>query len=157
MVGPSSRIARYPAHSIVQSRMRCFSVNFRQGLSRRGVAGVATALTFSILTSQSLSFRAKKVLSAFCITGRCAKSKARQEYSLECHPELVRRRRTREGPYEANEESGTYVGLPDSPAFSRPMLSPGSYLLWLAAATLGNILGRVGIVSVLNYGQVRQE
>ena len=31
------------------------------------------------------------------------------------------------------------------------------YLHWLSAATLGNIVGGVGIVSVLNYGQVRQE
>jgi len=36
-------------------------------------------------------------------------------------------------------------------------VSVGSYLHWLAAATLGNIIGGVGIVSVLNYGQVRQE
>ena len=35
-------------------------------------------------------------------------------------------------------------------------VSPGSYLHWLLAATLGNIVGGVGIVSVLNYGQVRQ-
>jgi formate/nitrite transporter FocA (FNT family) len=34
---------------------------------------------------------------------------------------------------------------------------PGAYLHWLLAATLGNIVGGVGIVSVLNYGQVRQE
>jgi formate/nitrite transporter FocA (FNT family) len=34
---------------------------------------------------------------------------------------------------------------------------PGTYLHWLLAATLGNIVGGVGIVSVLNYGQVRQE
>ncbi|HZQ19756.1 MAG TPA: formate/nitrite transporter family protein [Terriglobales bacterium] len=32
---------------------------------------------------------------------------------------------------------------------------PGAYVLWLLAATLGNIVGGVGIVSVLNYGQVR--
>jgi formate/nitrite transporter FocA (FNT family) len=36
-------------------------------------------------------------------------------------------------------------------------VSAGSYLQWLLAATLGNIAGGVGIVSVLNYGQVRQE
>jgi formate/nitrite transporter FocA (FNT family) len=36
-------------------------------------------------------------------------------------------------------------------------VSPGVYLHWLLAATLGNIVGGVGIVSVLNYGQVRQE
>lgn len=35
-------------------------------------------------------------------------------------------------------------------------VSAGSYLYWLLAATLGNIVGGVGIVSVLNYGQVRQ-
>jgi formate/nitrite transporter FocA (FNT family) len=35
-------------------------------------------------------------------------------------------------------------------------VSPVSYLHWLLAATLGNIVGGVGIVSVLNYGQVRQ-
>jgi formate-nitrite transporter family protein len=34
---------------------------------------------------------------------------------------------------------------------------PGAYLGWLLAATLGNIVGGVGIVSVLNYGQVRPE
>jgi formate-nitrite transporter family protein len=34
-------------------------------------------------------------------------------------------------------------------------VSPGAYLAWLLAATLGNIVGGVGIVSVLNYGQVR--
>ncbi len=37
------------------------------------------------------------------------------------------------------------------------LVSPTSYLHWLFAATLGNIVGGVGIVSVLNYGQVRQE
>jgi formate/nitrite transporter FocA (FNT family) len=36
-------------------------------------------------------------------------------------------------------------------------VSLGSYLHWLSAATLGNIVGGVGIVSVLNYGQVREE
>jgi formate-nitrite transporter family protein len=35
--------------------------------------------------------------------------------------------------------------------------SAGTYLQWLLAATLGNIVGGVGIVAVLNYGQVRQE
>jgi formate/nitrite transporter FocA (FNT family) len=33
-------------------------------------------------------------------------------------------------------------------------ISPGSYLLWLAAATLGNTVGGVLMVSLLNYGQV---
>ncbi len=33
---------------------------------------------------------------------------------------------------------------------------PGSYFLWLLAATLGNIVGGVVIVSLLNYGQVKQ-
>jgi formate/nitrite transporter FocA (FNT family) len=32
-----------------------------------------------------------------------------------------------------------------------------AYLHWLLAATLGNIAGGVGIVSLLNYGQVRSE
>jgi formate-nitrite transporter family protein len=36
-------------------------------------------------------------------------------------------------------------------------LPAGSYFHWLLPATLGNITGGVGIVSVLNYGQVRQE
>lgn len=36
-------------------------------------------------------------------------------------------------------------------------VSVGAYFHWLLAATLGNIVGGVGIVSVLNYGQVRQE
>jgi formate-nitrite transporter family protein len=36
-------------------------------------------------------------------------------------------------------------------------VSTGAYLHWLLPATLGNIVGGVGIVSVLNYGQVRQE
>lgn len=36
-------------------------------------------------------------------------------------------------------------------------VSPGAYFHWLLPATLGNIAGGVGIVSVLNYGQVRQE
>jgi len=36
-------------------------------------------------------------------------------------------------------------------------VSFGDYGHWLSAATLGNIVGGVGIVSVLNYGQVRQE
>jgi hypothetical protein len=44
-VGQRSRMAKYPAHSIIQSSTRCLSVNFRQGLSTGGVAGVATALT----------------------------------------------------------------------------------------------------------------
>ena len=35
-------------------------------------------------------------------------------------------------------------------------VSTGTYLHWLAPATLGNIVGGVGIVSMLNYGQVRQ-
>jgi formate/nitrite transporter FocA (FNT family) len=34
---------------------------------------------------------------------------------------------------------------------------PGAYLAWLAAATLGNILGGILIVSVLNYGQVKPD
>ena len=33
-------------------------------------------------------------------------------------------------------------------------VSPGRYLLWLAAATLGNTVGGVLMVSLLNYGQV---
>ena len=33
-------------------------------------------------------------------------------------------------------------------------VSAGAYLAWLAAATLGNIVGGVFIVTVLNYGQV---
>lgn len=36
-------------------------------------------------------------------------------------------------------------------------VSAGAYLHWLLPATLGNIFGGVGIVSILNYGQVRQE
>lgn len=36
-------------------------------------------------------------------------------------------------------------------------VSVGAYVHWLAAATLGNIAGGVGIVSMLNYGQVRQD
>jgi formate-nitrite transporter family protein len=36
-------------------------------------------------------------------------------------------------------------------------ISAGSYFHWLLPATLGNIAGGVGIVSVLNYGQVRQD
>lgn len=36
-------------------------------------------------------------------------------------------------------------------------LSAGAYFHWLLPATLGNIAGGVGIVSMLNYGQVRQE
>jgi formate-nitrite transporter family protein len=36
-------------------------------------------------------------------------------------------------------------------------VSVGSYFHWLLPATLGNIAGGVGIVSVLNYSQVRQE
>lgn len=35
-------------------------------------------------------------------------------------------------------------------------VSVASYFHWLLPATLGNIVGGVGIVSVLNYGQVRQ-
>src|SRR5260370_22196941 len=45
MVGPMMRIARYPAQVISHSRMRCFSVNFRQAASTLGGTGVATALT----------------------------------------------------------------------------------------------------------------
>src|SRR5581483_7129987 len=33
IVGPRIRIARYPVHSISQSRIRCLSVNIRHGLS----------------------------------------------------------------------------------------------------------------------------
>jgi formate/nitrite transporter FocA (FNT family) len=33
----------------------------------------------------------------------------------------------------------------------------GAYLAWLAAATLGNIVGGIVIVALLNYGQVRAE
>ena len=36
-------------------------------------------------------------------------------------------------------------------------VSAGTYFHWLLPATMGNIVGGVGIVSVLNYGQVRQE
>lgn len=36
-------------------------------------------------------------------------------------------------------------------------VSASSYFHWLVAATLGNIAGGVGIVSLLNYGQVKQE
>jgi len=36
-------------------------------------------------------------------------------------------------------------------------VSAGAYFQWLLPATVGNIVGGVGIVSVLNYGQVRQE
>jgi formate/nitrite transporter FocA (FNT family) len=32
-----------------------------------------------------------------------------------------------------------------------------AYLYWLLLATLGNIVGGVVIVSLLNYGQVREE
>jgi len=32
----------------------------------------------------------------------------------------------------------------------------GTYVLWLLTATAGNIVGGVLIVSVLNYGQVRE-
>ena len=35
--------------------------------------------------------------------------------------------------------------------------SVGAWLLWLLPATLGNIAGGVGIVSLINYGQVRKE
>jgi formate-nitrite transporter family protein len=35
-------------------------------------------------------------------------------------------------------------------------LSAGSYLHWLLLATLGNIVGGVVMVSLLNYGQVRE-
>ncbi len=35
-------------------------------------------------------------------------------------------------------------------------VSPGSYFHWLLPATLGNIAGGVGIVSVLNYSQVHE-
>jgi formate/nitrite transporter FocA (FNT family) len=31
---------------------------------------------------------------------------------------------------------------------------PGAYFAWLAAATLGNVVGGVGIVALLNFGQV---
>ena len=42
--------------------------------------------------------------------------------------------------------------------FVSAMLYPnGSYLAWLAAATLGNIVGGVLIVSLLNYGQVHPD
>jgi len=34
-------------------------------------------------------------------------------------------------------------------------VTPGDYLRWLAAATLGNTAGGVVMVSMLNYGQVR--
>lgn len=34
------------------------------------------------------------------------------------------------------------------------LISPGDYFTWLGAATLGNVLGGVLIVSLLNYGQV---
>lgn len=37
------------------------------------------------------------------------------------------------------------------------VLSPGNYFHWLLFATLGNIVGGVIMVSVLNYGQVRLE
>ena len=43
-----------------------------------------------------------------------------------------------------------------SAAMAGPVTA-GAYLHWLLAATLGNIIGGVGIVSLLNYGQVRQE
>jgi formate/nitrite transporter FocA (FNT family) len=43
-----------------------------------------------------------------------------------------------------------------SAAFAGPVTA-GAYLYWLLAAVLGNIVGGVGIVSLLNYGQVRQE
>jgi formate/nitrite transporter FocA (FNT family) len=33
-------------------------------------------------------------------------------------------------------------------------VSVGAFFAWLAAATLGNIVGGVSIVTVLNYGQV---
>jgi formate/nitrite transporter FocA (FNT family) len=33
----------------------------------------------------------------------------------------------------------------------------GDFLAWLAPVTLGNIVGGVGIVSLVNYGQVRAE
>ena len=36
------------------------------------------------------------------------------------------------------------------------VVSAGSYFHWLLPATLGNIVGGVGIVSVLNYSQVRE-
>lgn len=36
-------------------------------------------------------------------------------------------------------------------------VSAGAYLGWILPATLGNIVGGVGIVSVLNYGQVRAQ
>jgi formate/nitrite transporter FocA (FNT family) len=34
---------------------------------------------------------------------------------------------------------------------------PGAYFAWLAAATLGNVVGGVFIVALLNYGQVRPD
>lgn len=34
---------------------------------------------------------------------------------------------------------------------------PGAYLAWLAAATLGNIVGGIVIVALLNYGQVKPD
>jgi formate/nitrite transporter FocA (FNT family) len=36
-------------------------------------------------------------------------------------------------------------------------LGPGVYLQWLVAATLGNVVGGVIMVSMLNYGQVKEE
>jgi formate/nitrite transporter FocA (FNT family) len=35
-------------------------------------------------------------------------------------------------------------------------LAAGAYLYWLLLATLGNIVGGVAMVSLLNYGQVRE-
>jgi formate-nitrite transporter family protein len=34
---------------------------------------------------------------------------------------------------------------------------PGAYLAWLAAATLGNVVGGVLMVALLNYGQVHPD
>src|SRR5258708_32366102 len=45
MVGPRMRMARYPAHVISERRMRCLSVNLRQGASGLEGAGDATAFT----------------------------------------------------------------------------------------------------------------
>ena len=57
MVGPRTRMARNPAHSISQSKIRCLSVNFRHGLSILGVAGVATKLEYWRLTGGVLAGR----------------------------------------------------------------------------------------------------
>ena len=44
-MGPRSRITRYPAQVMSQSRIRSLSVNVRQGLSTRGGVDTAEALT----------------------------------------------------------------------------------------------------------------